>query len=199
MNNNNILRNSIEKVCKKKLANVEKSMLRTLDKGIENAVNSAIKDIKLIHRQYVYRYYKSYPPREYRRTNNLWDISIGGKYKKNGKITGNILIVYSNKNVSYPNPKTNADMVFKSFMEGSRYSNSYVMKQDTDHFGDHVVKFAPKGTRDILRNTQGGRNYGIYADMSSDDGNTLIGKMEKQYREHYYNYVVDYFNDNFRL
>lgn len=153
MNNNNILRNSIEKVCKKKLANVEKSMLRTLDKGIENAVNSAIKDIKLIHRQYVYRYYKSYPPREYRRTNNLWDISIGGKYKKNGKITGNILIVYSNKNVSYPNPKTNADMVFKSFMEGSRYSNSYVMKQDTDHFGDHVVKFAPKGTRDILRNT----------------------------------------------
>ena len=112
MTNQQIIHKVIENSCKKRIKQLEQNAITIIDKGTERAVKTAIKDINVIHRQYIYKYYKSYRPREYKITNNLWDITIGGRYKKNGKVTGDILIVYSNKNVTYPNPKTNADMVF---------------------------------------------------------------------------------------
>lgn len=182
--------NLIYKDIKSKLKVMKRDAKKVLQSAVGRGARIAAREVEEIHAQYVAIYYKNYEPTVYRRNSPRWNLSKTILSKQVNQKTGDVVVNFGSANLRFlDTPRSDPNMVFDSFMSGSRYSNAAVMKADPKHFGTNVVKFAPKGQREVMKGTWG----------TVQPYDSFLDTLDGFYQRHFRNYIVRYINSNWSI
>lgn len=182
------IREKVEKQVEEKKKQLIKDVRSSIEKGAREGAKKAVVDMKRFTDQYVKRYYKSYKPKVYKRNFNLRFTLLSSHV---GRKAGDMTFIYGSDQYEYkPYAKSNPNMVFDSFMSGSRYSNAAVMAADSKHFGPNIVTFKPesRGGAEILADTW---NSMLFQDF--------LKKIQKTYEKNLPNYILKYLQTQWSL
>ena len=199
------LEKELEVVLQNEINYLKDEGMKILQAGVKEAAKTAVKEIEILHKQYVTQYYGSYHkkqknkderlPKQYIRNNdpkhNLYSILIKSRVYDNGHAT--IWFGYENLEF-FRHPQSDPGMVFDSFMSNSRRSSPVVEAKYPKYFGIGVVPYKPTGYFDIMTGFSGHKF--VYSEILKKAPDTYIRK-SKTYIAKYFDGKWDIFLNSY--
>lgn len=204
------LEKELEVVLQNEINYLKDEGMKILQAGAKEAAKTAVKEIEILHKQYVTQYYGSYYkkqknkderlPKQYIRNNdpkhNLYSILIKSRVYDNGHAT--IWFGYENLEF-FRHPQSDPGMVFDSFMSNSRRSSPVVEAKYPKYFGVGVVSFKPNAKGNVRRT--GATGFDIMSGFAG--GKLIYSEMLKKAPSTYIRksgtYISEYFNDEWKI